>query len=341
MNYFVQFSGNGLRIQVESEETLLAAGLRQGLALPYGCQSGRCGSCRARLLSGNVESPPSAEAGLSAAERAAGYVLLCQARAQSDIELQMHQPAGGEGRRPRTITARVAGKRALADDVMELSLQLPNGIPFEYLPGQYVDFLLDDGRRRSFSIATAAAVNGQLKFHLRVTPGGTFAGFVRDRLPPKSLLRFEGPLGAFYRRADLRLPMLLMAGGTGFAPIRAIIESALESPEQPPMHLYWGARTKADLYQNDLALNWAERHPDFRYTPVLSEPDSKWTGERGLVHETLLRENRRLDGHAVYLAGPPAMVHAGRKEFLAAELDPDHLFYDSFDYAFETWPALG
>lgn len=341
MTYFVQFSGTGLRIRADPDETLLAAGLRQGLALPYGCQSGRCGSCRARVLSGTVESPPAEQAGLSAAERAAGYVLICQSRAQSDIELHLHQPPGGERRRPRLLTARVAGKRALAADVIELTLQLPKGVPFEYLPGQYVDFLLDDGRRRSFSIAKAAASHGQVQFHLRVAPDGKFAAFVRDRLPARSLLRFEGPLGAFYRREELRLPILLMAGGTGFAPIRAIIESALETPERPAMHLYWGARSTDDLYQHALAARWADHHRDFRYTPVLSEPNPGWTGKRGLVHQALLGENPQLGGHAVYLAGPPAMVHAGRQEFLSAGLNPDHLFYDSFDYAFETWPALG
>lgn len=342
MTHLVHLSSSALRFVAEPEETLLQAGLRQGLALPFGCQSGRCGSCRARILSGLVDSPPAGEAGLSRQERAAGYVLMCQSRARSPIELRLDQPPGVERRRPRTLTARVAAKRPLANDVIELTLKLPAGAPFEFLPGQYVDFLLDGGQRRSFSIACPDATGNVLQFHLRVTPGGRFAQFVRDEMPERTLLRFEGPLGAFYLREDAgRRPALLVAGGTGFAPIKAMLERAFSRDPGRRLHLFWGARTNDDLYLHGLALSWAATHPGFSYTPVLSEPDPAWDGVRGLVHEAVLQRYPDLQQHAAYLAGPPAMVHAGRRGFLGAGLDPDHLFYDPFDYAFETWPSLG
>ena len=396
MAHFVHLSGSQHRFSVESGETILAAGLRQGLALPFGCQSGGCGSCRVRLLSGPVTypaTPTSHSRALSEAEIQAGYILMCQAQAAGDVELLLHQPEGLEQRRPRPWTAKVIEHRILSHDVAGLWVKLPQGPqPFRFLPGQYVDFLLVDAprpfesgpraeaipirtpalapsashsrqtphKRRSFSIAKANAADSILEFHLRITPGGLFAHYVQDEMPDRTLLRFEGPLGAFYLREDSARPALLMAGGTGFAPIKAmlehqiqhggaaagVIEKDLGSPALAlgaarPLHLFWGARSSRDLYQDALAREWAARHPWFRYTPVLSEPEAGWTGERGLVHEILLQTYPRLDGHEVYMAGPPAMVHAGKRAFAAAGLVADHLFYDSFDYAFETWPALG
>jgi CDP-4-dehydro-6-deoxyglucose reductase, E3 len=226
----------------------------------------------------------------------------------------------------------------LAHDVIGLTLKLPREARFSYLPGQYVDFLLDGGRRRSFSLA--GPPNGEfIELHLRVTPQGRFAQWVLHEMPERAMLRFEGPLGAFYIREDSTRPILLMAGGTGFAPIKAMLEEQLAGGGTRPLHLYWGARAARDLYLDALVRGWAERHARFRYTPVLSEPEAAWRGARGLVHEALLRDHPRLDEHEVYMSGPPAMVRAGKLAFTAAGLDADHLYYDSFDYAHETWPA--
>lgn len=337
MTYFVQLGQQ--RISAEPNETLLAAGLRQGLALPYGCQSGRCGSCRVRKLHGTADVPAQNPGGLSPQEVSAGYLLLCQARARSDIQLHWQQPEGMDRRRPRIITGRVESHRGLAPDVVELTLKLPRGEPFEFLPGQYVDFLLPDGGRRSFSIATAEARDLRLQFHLRVTPDGRFARFVRDEMPERSLLRFEGPLGAFYLREVTSQPVLMVAGGTGFAPIKAMLEQALAHATLPRVHLFWGARDVQDLYMDGLARRWAQDHPELVYTPVLSAAGPAWQGARGMVHAAVLDQYPRLDSHGVYLAGPPAMVYAGRRAFLAAGLDPDRLFYDSFDFAHDTWPG--
>jgi CDP-4-dehydro-6-deoxyglucose reductase, E3 len=276
---------------------------------------------------------------------AAGYILMCLAQPQTDLTLQLHQPEMLDQLRPRQWPVRVASHRALSHDVVGLWVKLPRPAegtePFRYLPGQYVDFLLPDGRRRSFSVANAAWDGQPLEFHLRVTPGGLFAHYVQDQMPDRTILRFEGPLGAFYVREDSQRPVLMMAGGTGFGPIKAMLERQFERGLTRPFHLFWGARSRGDLYLEALAREWSQRQRQFRYTPVLSEGEADWTGERGFVHEAVLRAYPQLAGHEVYMAGPPVMIHAGKQAFVQAGLDADHLYYDSFDYAFETWPDKG
>jgi CDP-4-dehydro-6-deoxyglucose reductase, E3 len=336
MTYQVHLARSKLRFVVEPGETVLAAGLRQGLAMPFGCQSGTCASCRVRLLEGQVEHADAPRA-LSQAELDAGYILMCQAQPRSDLELRLEQPERLHELRPRTLPLRVLERKALSHDVVGLVAKLPHGEPFRYLPGQYVDFLLPDGRRRSFSIANAPSAAETLEFHMRVTAGGLFAHYAQESMPERAILRIEGPLGAFYLREDSDRPVVMVAGGTGFAPIKAMLERALAAGPDRPFHLFWGARSRRDLYLHDLAMAWASRHPQLRYTPVLSEPDADWQGERGFVHEAVLRAHPVLAGHEGYLAGPPVMVHAGKRAFTDAGLDADHLYYDSFDYAFETW----
>jgi CDP-4-dehydro-6-deoxyglucose reductase, E3 len=340
MPHAVRLEPSSHTFEVRDGETVLAAGLRQGFALPFGCQTGGCGSCRVRAAAGTVEYPGTGAPALSAAETAAGYILMCLARPRSDLVLHLHQPEVLDQIRPRTLPVRVAAHRPLSHDVVGLWVRLPRAdgdTPFRWLPGQYVDFLLPDGRRRSFSIAGAADDGAELEFHLRVTPGGFFAHYVRDDMPERAILRFEGPLGAFYVREDSARPAIFMAGGTGFGPVKAMLERQFALGTSRPLHLFWGARTRRDLYHDALARDWAARHAQFRYTPVLSEPDPGWDGERGLVHAAVLRAYPDLSGREAYMAGPPAMVHAGKSAFVEAGLDADHLYYDSFDYAFETW----
>lgn len=328
-----------MTFNVEEGETLLAAGLRQHLALPFGCQSGGCGSCRVRLASGEVEYPFAPPA-LSQGEIDAGYILMCLARAKTDLTLDLHQPPQIEELRPRKLPSRVMYKRMLSHDVIQLMLKLPKGDNLRYLPGQYLDILLEDGRRRSFSIANAP--NGEtLELHLRVTPGGRFAKWVLEDMQEKAILRLEAPLGAFYIREDSKRPIVLMAGGTGFSPAKAMLEELLPKQSARSVHLFWGGRAQEDLYMDAEARAWLQQYPHFRYTPVLSEAGAGWSGETGFVHEAVLRAYSSLSGQEMYLCGPPVMVQAGKRAFLDAGLDADHLFYDSFDYAFETWPTLG
>jgi CDP-4-dehydro-6-deoxyglucose reductase, E3 len=338
MTYRVQLAGRTASFDVEPDETLLQAGLRQHLALPFGCQSGGCASFRVRKLEGTVEYPFAPPA-LSEAEIEAGYILMCLARPRSDLLIDLHQPPQIENLRPRQLPCRVQSSTWLAHDVLGLSLKLPKNSDFVWMPGQYIDLLLDDGRRRSFSIANAA--NGStLELHVRVAPGGRFAHWAAHEMPDRAILRFEGPLGAFYLREDSQRPIVMVAGGTGIAPIHAMLESLTRSETTRPVHLFWGVRAQRDLYLHERLSQWAHEQAWLRYQPVLSESEPGWDGATGFVHEAVLREHPQLQGFEAYLSGPPVMVRAGKQAFAAAGLDADHLFYDSFDYAFETWPGM-
>ena len=319
------------------DESILEAALRQGVRLPYGCRNGTCGACRGRVAAGRVRLPDDGGAGrrgLTEREARAGWTLLCQARAASDVRIAARANAAGLG--VRTLPARVAAKQRLAHDVMELRLQLPPTERLQYRAGQYVDILLRDGRRRAFSLANCPAHDEFLMLHVRHVPGGAFSGHVFDALRERSLLRLHGPLGSFYLRAESDRPVVFLAGGTGFAPIKAIIENALLEPSRREMHLYWGVRSERDLYLPDLPRAWARAHPRLHFVPVLSEPGPDWKGRTGLVHEAVLADFPDLSGHEVYASGPPPMVAAAREVFPEHGLDLERLFFDSFDYAYET-----
>lgn len=339
MVHQVYLAGRPQAFPATEDQSVLEAGLRHGLPLPFGCRSGTCASCRVRLASGHV-AYPFPPPGLSQAEIDAGYILMCLAQARSDLVLDLHQPPQLDALRPRQFPVRAQTRQWLCHDVLGLSLKLPRGSDFTYLPGQYLDFLLEDGARRSFSIANAP--NGEtLELHIRVTPGGRFAAWVANEIAERAILRVEAPLGAFYLRQDSPRPMLMMAGGTGVAPLHAMLEQWLpQAADGRSAHLYWGVRSRRDLYLHERLAGWAAQYPDrFRYTPVLSEADDDWQGARGLVHELLMGEHPDPRGFDVYLSGPPVMVHAGKEALLAARLDPDQLYYDAFDYAFQTWPG--
>lgn len=329
---------------VADDETILQAGLRHRLTLPHGCQSGSCASCRARLVDGTV-SYPFEPPGLSAAEVQAGYILMCLARPASDLRIGLDQPVDAQSLRPQQLPCRVQARRWLSHDVLGLTLKLPRRNPgdpaFRHLPGQYVDLLLDDGRRRSFSIANVE--NGEtLDLHIRVTPEGRFANWAAHEMPERAILRFEGPLGAFYLRESSARPILMVAGGTGIAPVHAMLEKLLRRmPLQRPVWLYWGVRAHADLYLHETLSTWARQDAAFRYVPVLSAPSGIADAgfEHGWVHEAPLREHGRLEIFDAYLSGPPVMVRAAKTAFVAAGLSPDHLYYDAFEDAHTTWPG--
>ena len=340
MSHTVRLTDRPVEFTVNDDETVLAAGLRQGLTLPFGCQSGGCGSCRVRKQAGE-HAYPFVPPALSEAEQEAGYILMCLARPTSDLTIELHQPAELDAIKPRQMPARVIEKRMLADDVVGVWIQSPPANPLRHVAGQYIDILLDGGRRRSFSIANAPRDDGVVELHLRHVPGGRFVEWVINEMPERAMLRFEGPLGAFYLREDSERPALLMAGGTGFAPARAILQQMLARGSQRPLHFFWGARGEKDLYLDAEVRDWVSQMPNLAYTPVLSEAEASWTGETGFVHEALLRQYPDLSGHEVYMSGPPPMVQAGKQAFSRAGLDADHLYYDSFDYAFETWPGVG
>ena len=338
MSFQVTVSPSGHSFTVGPDEPLLDAALRQGLAFPYGCRNGACGSCRGRVTAGAVHYPTGRPAGIGAIEAERGYALLCHAYARSDVTVEIEEIDSVRAIQVRTLPVRVAEKRLLAHDVMLLGLQLPAGERLQYLAGQYVDVLLRDGRRRAFSLANAPTDDKLLELHVRLVPRGAFSSYVFNDLRERNLLRIHGPLGSFYLRKDREGPIVLVAGGTGFAPIKSMVEDLLEDDGAREVHLYCGVRARRDLYMDDIVQRWCEREPRLRYTPVLSEPapGDEWHGRTGFVHEAVLADFPDLGAADVYASGPPAMVAAFRESFLARGLDPERLHSDSFDYAHET-----
>nr|HQC72768.1 FAD-binding oxidoreductase [Candidatus Competibacteraceae bacterium] len=271
----------------------------------------------------------------SAAEQAAGKVLLCQAYPCSDLVIAAREVKSSGDIRARLPPCRVERRELLAPDVMRLYLKLPSTERLQFLAGQYVDILLADGRRRGFSLANPPHADELLELHVRHVPGGFFTGFVFERMKDKALLRFQGPLGTFFLREDSPRPIILVGGGTGFAPLKGMLEHAFHVGLQRSLHLYWGARARVDLYLDELPRQWAAQHAHFRYTPVLSEPDAgeDWPGRSGWVHEAVAADYPDLSGYDVYMSGPPAMIEAAKPVFAARGLPAEQLFYDAFDFA--------
>ena len=320
------------QFEANAEESLLEAALRQGLTMPYGCRDGACGTCKARLLEGEVDyaKPPQA---LSDAERAVGWALCCCARARSDLVLESR--VGAKSDIPvKTLPARIERLERLAPDGMLLHLKLPASERLQFLAGQYIDILLKDGKRRSFSLANAPHDDAFLQLHIRHVPGGLFTEQVFSTMKVRDILRFNGPHGDFFLREDSAKPMILLAGGTGFAPIKALIEHALHEGCQRPMYLYWGARARADLYLPELPQQWAVEQPQLTYVPVLAESQAEddWQGRTGLVHRAVLADHADLSAFQVYACGAPGMIEAARHGFIAAGLPGEEFFADAFSY---------
>ncbi|MCG5527265.1 MULTISPECIES: CDP-6-deoxy-delta-3,4-glucoseen reductase [Halorhodospira] len=335
MTYTVRFS-DGTEIGAEPDEAVLDAALRQGVSLPYGCRNGVCGTCRAPVRAGEIRYPPGQPKALDDAERAAGLALLCQARPASDLAVDL-EPLGDAAAPPRILPARVARIEHLAPSVCRLFLRLPEDKRLPFRPGQYIDVLLADGERRAFSLASSPLEDDHLELHIRHIPGGRFTDHVFQRMREGELLRIEGPLGQLYLRDDGDRPALLVGGGTGFGPLKGILEHALARGDRRRFHLYWGTRERAGLYLDDLARRWAETYPGVDYTPVLSEPGAEdaWDGRVGWVHEAVVHDHPDLSGFDVYMSGPPPMTEAARAAFLEHGLNPERLFYDAFHFSHE------
>ena len=336
MTYRVTIRPTGHELTVNAGESVLDAALRQGYALPYGCRNGTCAACLGELRSGSVSYPEGHRPpGLTEAGEAAGQALLCQAQPTTDLEVEIQEVEEARDIAVRTLPVRLVDTTALAHDVTQLYLKLPAAERLQFLAGQYVDLLLKDGRRRSFSLANPPTVDDHLELHVRRVPGGRFSDQLLGDMKPKAVLRFEGPLGSFYLRDSPDRPAILMAGGTGFAPIKSMVEQAIASGQRRPLHIFWGVRAWRDLYMGELAAQWAAEHEWIDFTPVLSHPEDSdaWDGATGFVHEAVVARYPDLSNHEVYMSGPPPMIEAGRNTFRAAGLARDALFFDSFDYA--------
>ena len=324
---------SGRTFSVEPSETLLAGGIRQGVGLPYGCKDGACGSCKCKKISGTVVHGNHQDKALSAAEEAAGMVLTCCATATSDLVLESRQ-VSLEGALPvRKMPARISSLVHASPDVIQLQLQLPASESFQYRAGQYLDVLLRDGARRSYSMANAPHTGPALELHIRHMPGGRFTDLVFGSMKERDIVRIEGPMGSFFLREDSNKPVVLLASGTGFAPIKALIEHMQERQITRPATLFWGGRRPHDLYMDDWVRAQCAVMPHLSYVPVVSDalPKDNWDGRTGFVHQAVLEDIPDLSGFQVYACGAPVVVESAQRDFSdLAGLDEAEFFADSF-----------
>ncbi|MDF2462156.1 MAG: ascD [Ramlibacter sp.] len=332
MEFAVTILPSGRRFVAEAGETLLTSAIRQGVGLPYSCRDGTCGTCKTKLVSGEVNLMPHSEAALSPAECAEGFTLPCCAMPESNVVLETDRVVAADMHPIKKMACRVLEIQKLAVDVAIVRLQLPGSDTLGYHPGQYLELALKDGTRRNYSMATAYGTR-ELELHVRHMPGGKFSGYVFDTLKVKDVLRLEGPFGSFFLRESAGKPLILLASGTGFAPIKAIIEQMKTKGIKTPATLYWGCRSKADLYLHEWAERAARELGNLAYVPVLSEPREAdaWNGRTGLVHNAVMKDFPDLSGHQVYACGAPIMVDCARASFTGScGLPADEFFADSF-----------
>jgi CDP-4-dehydro-6-deoxyglucose reductase len=329
----VTLKPSGQQFQVEAGEAILTAALRQGIVLPYGCKNGACGSCKGKLLEGSVDYGVYQKRVLTDDEKAQGKALFCQAKPLGDVVVEARAVGAAKGIQIKTLPCRVQAMQRVADDVVVVRLKLPANEKLKFLAGQFIEFLLKDGTRRSFSMANPPHEAGEIELHVRRVAGGKFTDHVFEKMKERDILRFEGPLGVFFLREESPKPVVLVASGTGFAPIKSLLEDAFRRGVERPMTLYWGGRRPKDLYLNALAEKWASEHASFKYVPVISDalPEDQWRGRTGFVHRAVMQDFPDLSRHQVYACGVPIMVDSARHDFTSGcGLPEDEFYADSF-----------
>jgi len=329
---------SGHSFAADDGETVLAAAMRADLMIPYGCRNGACGTCKGKLLSGEVDYGAHQPGTLTEHEKARGLALFCVAKPLSAITIEVREVRRSGDIQIRKMPCRIETIDKVAPDVAIVSLKLPAKERLQYLAGQYIDLLLKDGRRRSFSIATPPDDDALLELHIRHVPGGFFSAQLFNEFKGREILRFEGPYGSFYLREESDKPAIFVAGGTGFAPIKAVLEHTLRHHPERPLVLYWGVRSLVDLYLPQLPARWQQEHRNFTFIPVLSDPQphDHWPGRTGFVHKAVVADFPDLSGYQVYACGGPAMIDAARKDFVeTCGLPAQEFFADSFTYAAE------
>ncbi len=345
MSFTVQLMPANRSFEVQRDEPILSAAIRQGIGLPYGCRDGACGSCKSRLLEGRVIHGAHQLRALSVPEEDAGLILPCCAAAQTDCVIEARSVPGAGEFPVLKMPARVLSLQRAAPDVMIVKLQLPANQNLQYRAGQFIEVILRDGARRSYSMANAAHNLGSppaLELHLRHMAGGRFTDHVFGSMRDKEILRIEGPFGSFFLREESAKPIVLLAAGTGFAPIKALIEHMQLKAITRPTTLYWGCRRRADLYLHDWAEAAAAQMPNLRYVPVLSESfDEGWQGRSGLVHRAAMEDLPDLSSHQVYACGAPVMVDSARNDFVGhCGLPADEFHADSFTSEADKHPTV-
>ena len=333
MAFRVVLQPSGHSFEVPPDKTVLLAGLEAGFHMPYSCRVGTCRTCRGTIKSGRVDYGDVHPTYLPDIDKAKGYVLCCQARPLEDTVIEVKELDGMAGLRPRVVPCRVEKVDKPAPDVAVIGVRLPMNENFRFLAGQHIDVQLKDGKRRSYSIANSPKPEGvtTLELHVRHTPGGAFTDQVFSTLKVRDLLRFEGPLGTFYVREDSDKPIVMVASGTGFAPIKAMCEAAMQKGMKRPIALYWGCWTRRDMYMLGVPESW--QHPNLKFIPVLSNPtpECAWTGRTGFVHRAVMEDFPDLSGVQVYACGAPVMVEAARADFSAkCGLPPEEFYADAF-----------
>jgi len=332
-SFAISVQPSGIQFDAQPDESLLAAGIRQGIGLPYGCKDGACGSCKCKLVSGQVQQSNFQRKALSEEEEAQGFVLTCSARALSDVTLESRQVTPAGALPVKKMPTRVSSLVRKTEDVMLMQLQLPANDTFVYRAGQYVEFILRDGARRSYSMANAPDKGPGLELHIRHMPGGRFTDQVFGTMKEKDILRIEGPMGSFFLREDSEKPMVFLASGTGFAPLKALLEHMQHCGITRPVTLYWGGRRPADLYLDDWVQAQCAAMPNLRYVPVVSDalPEDAWQGRTGFVHHAVLEDFPDLSSYQVYACGAPIVVDSAKRDFGAqAGLPAEEFFADAF-----------
>ncbi len=333
MTHLITVQPSGHQFPCDADETVLGAAIRAGIGLPYGCKNGACGSCKGKVVSGSVEHKAHQQRALTDEEKAQGMSLFCCAIAKDDLVIEAREVGGSSDYPVRKMPSRVASMRLAAPDVMIITLQLPASEALAYRAGQYVEFLLRDGKRRSYSMASAPSLDAPIELHIRYMAGGLFTEQVFNTMKERDILRFEGPHGSFFLREESDKPIVLLASGTGFAPIKALVEHLIHLNASRPVSLYWGGRRPLDLYMNELCEQWAAILPNFRYIPVVSHalPEDHWTGRTGYVHAAVLQDVPDLSGHQVYACGAPIVVDSARTDYVEkAGLPADEFYADAF-----------
>jgi len=339
LQYQVELKKSGRTFVVEEDETVLEAAIRQGVQLPYGCKNGACGSCKGKVLEGRVEHGDHSQSALSTLDETAGASLLCCAHPQSNLLIDVREIHGGGDIPVRKVPCRIQTMTYPSDDVAILELQLPASERFQFLAGQYLEFLLKDNKRRAYSIASAPHQEGPIELHIRHLPGGLFTdplfGQAADGKPikEKDILRFEGPQGSFFLREDTQKPIIFLASGTGFAPIKSILLHMCEKKIDREVYFYWGGRRPKDLYMNTLCQEFVGALPRFQYIPVVSEaqPEDHWTGRTGFVHRAVMEDFPDLRAFQVYACGAPIVITSAQTDFVKqCGLPEDEFYADSF-----------
>ena len=333
MTFQITVQPSGHQFSCEADETVLSAAIRAGVGLPYSCKSGACSSCKGKIVSGNVQHKPYQTRSLTEDEAAAGYSLLCCAVPQGDLVVQAREVAGSSDYPIKKMPSRVTTIEKVAPDVVVLTLQLPASERLHYRAGQYIEILLRDNKRRSYSMASAPADGGPVTLHIRHLPGGLFTDQVFGTMKERDILRFEGPMGTFFLREDSEKPVVLLASGTGFAPLKAIVEHMINEQSPRPITLYWGARRPHDLYMDALCRQWAADLPQFTYVPVVSAalPEDAWSGRTGFVHQAVMADLPDMSAYQVYACGAPIVVESANRDFVQlCQLPADEFYADAF-----------